>query len=305
MSRNAQDSHGRASPRSDSDHKILRDQASVVTLDLVRFPDSPRVIYARNPLVEVICQLRFARLLKIESELPVAFQEALRHDYPKLREVKSAGLPDPVANAIGIQPNVITSTFEFVDRDDIWKVSLTSTFLAISTVQYTRWEDFLARLRSVLDVLATVYGVSRFTRVGLRYRDLISPSQVGMKNQQWGKFVRPELLGELVDRDFEFAVKHASRQLVLSLDYDRASVRLSHGILKAEDEDANVESCYLIDADFYTEHETERADAENCLARFNGESGRLFRWCITRTLHDAMGPVEPRSAVDERGLDPG
>jgi uncharacterized protein (TIGR04255 family) len=114
----------------------------------VRFPDSPRVIYTRNPLVEVICQVRFARLLKIESELPVSFQETLRHQYPKLREVRSARLPDLVANVIGVPPNAITSTFEFVDRDDIWKASLTSTFLAVSTVQYTRWEDFLTRLHT-------------------------------------------------------------------------------------------------------------------------------------------------------------
>lgn len=271
----------------------------------VHFPDSPRVIFARNPLVEVICQVRFARLLKIESELPVAFQEALRQQYPKLREVKSARLPDPIATAIGLPPNATTSTFEFLDRDDIWKTSLTSTFLAVSTVQYTRWEDFLDRLRLALDVLATVYEVSRFTRVGLRYRDLISRSQVGMKDQRWAEFIRPELLGELSDPDFERAVTHASRQLVLSLDYDNALVRFSHGIVEAEDEDANIEKCYLIDADFYTEQERERADAETCLARFNQESGRLFRWCITRTLHNAMGGVEPRPAVDERGIDPG
>lgn len=271
----------------------------------VRFPDSPRVIYRTNPLVEVICQVRFARLLKIESELPVAFQEALRQHYPQLKEVKTPSFPDPIASAIGFPANTTTSTFEFLDRDDIWKISLTSTFLAVSTKHYTRWEDFLKRLRLALDVLGTVYEVCRFTRVGLRYRDLIRRSQVGMRDQRWAEFIRSELLGELANPDLERAVTHASRQLVLSLDYENASVRFSHGIVDVEDDEANVEKCYLIDADFFTEQERERADAESCLARFNQESGRLFRWCITPNLHDALGAIEPQPAVDKPGVNPG
>jgi len=48
----------------------------------LRIPESPRVIYASNPLVDVICQVRFPRILRIDSELPVAFQEAIRDQFP-------------------------------------------------------------------------------------------------------------------------------------------------------------------------------------------------------------------------------
>lgn len=278
----------------DQDLRILHGSKTPTTLTPVRFPDSPRVIFTKNPLVEVICQVRFGRLLRIDSELPVAFQEALRADYPELRETKSARLPEPLAGVVGIQPNTVTTTFEFLDREAIWKVGLTSTFLALSTMQYTRWEHFKRRLKLALDTLTAVYGVSRYTRVGLRYRDLISRSHVGMKDARWTELIRPELLGELANEEFERALKHASRQLVLSLDYPGALVRLSHGLVEVEDDRGNVEDCYLVDADFHTERETERADAEECLDRFNEESGRLFRWCITRSLHDALGPMDPK-----------
>jgi uncharacterized protein (TIGR04255 family) len=50
------------------------------------FPeDSPRVIYGRNPLEQVICQIRFPTILKIDTELPAAFQEQIRSDISVIR----------------------------------------------------------------------------------------------------------------------------------------------------------------------------------------------------------------------------
>ena len=42
-----------------------------------------RYQYAVNPLVEVICQLRFPAILSISAKEPVAFQEAVRRDFPR------------------------------------------------------------------------------------------------------------------------------------------------------------------------------------------------------------------------------
>ena len=50
------------------------------------FPDSERVIYQRNPLLEVICQLRFPSILRIDSEAPAVFQERVRKEYPMYQE---------------------------------------------------------------------------------------------------------------------------------------------------------------------------------------------------------------------------
>ena len=46
------------------------------------FPDTPRVIYNKNPLAEVICQLRFPSILLIDAGLPAGFQERIRAMYP-------------------------------------------------------------------------------------------------------------------------------------------------------------------------------------------------------------------------------
>jgi len=52
-----------------------------------------------------------------------------------------------------------------------------------------------------------------------------------------------------------------------------------------------------IDADFFTERRIEIGEADQILNHFNQQSGRLFRWCITARLHDAMGPAVVAPAV--------
>ena len=46
------------------------------------FPESERVVFRRNTLAEVICQLRFPPILEIAAKDPAAFQEQIRAEYP-------------------------------------------------------------------------------------------------------------------------------------------------------------------------------------------------------------------------------
>ncbi len=255
----------------------------------MRFPESERVRYKRNPLVEVICQLQFKRLLKIESDVPSAFQEQIRKAYPDTREATTiSALPPQLAQLIGLEPGAIGQrTFDFLTADSSWKVSLTSHFLAVTTTDYRTWEDFKARLDPIMEAFCDVYDVSAFTRLGLRYRDLIQRSKLSLAGSRWADLLNGDLVGELRDASFEAGARHAARELVLGLDFDDASVRLYHGFAQRQGE---VETCYVIDADFFRERETERADVKGILDRFNREAGRLFRWSIADPLHKSMEP---------------
>ena len=67
------------------------------------FAPYERYQYARAPLVEVICQLRFPTILSIGSQEPAAFQEAIRREFPRYAvrqeqpapRVVGAGSPAP------------------------------------------------------------------------------------------------------------------------------------------------------------------------------------------------------------------
>ena len=47
------------------------------------FAPYERYQYARAPLLEVICQLRFPTILSIGAKEPAEFQEAIRKDFPQ------------------------------------------------------------------------------------------------------------------------------------------------------------------------------------------------------------------------------
>ncbi len=62
------------------------------------FPSANRVIFKRNPLKEVICQLRFPPILKIDSEIPANFQDLIRNEFPKYKETgeqREIPIPNP------------------------------------------------------------------------------------------------------------------------------------------------------------------------------------------------------------------
>ncbi|MFM6395678.1 TIGR04255 family protein, partial [Planktothrix sp.] len=59
----------------------------------MKLPDYERVIYQRTPLIEVLGQLRFPTILKINNQEPYEFQEKIRFDYPIFQKSLSVNLP--------------------------------------------------------------------------------------------------------------------------------------------------------------------------------------------------------------------
>jgi uncharacterized protein (TIGR04255 family) len=255
------------------------------------FPDSPRVVYTSNPLEEVICQLKFPPILRIDSELPAALQDELRGEYPLL--VENAATPIELPGAIakvlaaelpGFSGNRV---YQFASADDVWKISLTRDFLAISTRLYRHWDEFRKRTEIALRALVSLYHPAFFTRIGLRYRNVISPLTLGLRDAQWRELLQPHILGELASPEVAPAIRYASRDVLIALDEAGSQVRIRHGLNKpALEPDAS----YVIDSDFYFENRTEINDALAKLDLFHWNAGRLFRWCITPRLHELLGP---------------
>jgi uncharacterized protein (TIGR04255 family) len=253
------------------------------------FPPSPRVIYTRAPLIEVICQLRFPPLLSIESKPPVDFQERIRDHFPLLEKASSlpAGLPMEVAQVV---QGTGRSNYQFLTEDRSTVVTLSSDSIALSTTRYTRWEDFRGQLRAPLAALREIYKPSFFSRIGLRYRNAIDRVQLGLRNIPWSELLRKEILGELAVPQFEASLEQvANRTLRLRIPDGSGSVMMRHGLGTVQ---GRSEISYVVDLDFFVERKAEVADAERTLDHFNGMAGCAFRWCITDTLRNALVPNE-------------
>lgn len=252
------------------------------------FPDSPRVIYKTNPLREVVCQIRFPSILRVTAEPPAAFQERVRKGYPLFARKTELppGLPPEIAAQL---PAVVSApNYEFKSADDGWRVNLTQDFLALTTTSYDRWETFRDRFKVVFDALSMVYEPPFFSRVGLRYVDVISKSMISPPPKDWAALLAPPILGELAPSALSSDIKHVAKEVVVGLSDGPGNLRMRHGLAKIDNEER-----YAIDCDFFLDDRCSVPDCFQHLDRYNRLAGRLFRWCITDELHRALGPSAP------------
>jgi uncharacterized protein (TIGR04255 family) len=271
------------------------DQQSVGTpTEPKPFPGSDRVVYKKNPLVQVVCQLSFPSILRVDVEPPARFQERIRSDFPIFWDKSSerggfpSDLPSPIANIIWSSGRPRPqSAYDFVSADRVWTVGLTREFLSLSTSDYRRWEDFATRLQGPLQSLIAEYAPAWFGRIGLRYQNLIHRSNLGLSNEPWSSLLQPHLSGILSATNLQATVAATVTQTTIKFDDQAGYVNIRHGLVQPARGD---EIAYLIDNDFFTDKQTRTEDVSRILSFFNHQSGRLFRWCITPRLHEAMGP---------------
>jgi uncharacterized protein (TIGR04255 family) len=257
------------------------------------FPEAPRVIYRKKPSEEVICQLRFPTILRIDAEAPASFQEAIRQDYPSFQEKPNLslppGVPPQISRILGANlPFGATKAYEFSSIDTRWTVHLDRDSLAVTTRDYERWEGFKDRFQLPFRALCEVYRPLHFSRIGLRYRDMIRRDKLSLTNVPWRDLLNPHIACEFASAVMSEHIQQAVHQVVLR-NQDGMQIFLQHGIALP---DSQAMTTYFIDSDFFVEKETRIDDALATLDIFNSEARRLFRWCITDRLHDALEPEQ-------------
>jgi uncharacterized protein (TIGR04255 family) len=253
------------------------------------FPHSDRVLYGRNPLNEVICQVRFPSILKIESDPPAAFQEKIRNRFPLLERAStglSSKVPAEILKAIGAPAP--TGTYSFIAEDGNSRANLTSESLAVLTSSYTRWEDFQADISLALGSLEEIYRPSFYSRVGLRYQNVITRSELGL-DVGWADLLRPEIAAELTIPVWAQRVEAIRKAIRCRINEMGDHFIMQHGLAEVEDSD---ELHYMLDFDYYVEEKTETGNVSAVIDRLHGHSGKAFRWSISQALHDAMEPQQ-------------
>ena len=255
------------------------------------FPQTNRVVYRKAPLVEVICQVRFPADLRIETTPPVDFQQRVRGRFPLLTKQNQAVLstmPPELAKAFeSVMPPSSTSTiWQFSTEDGSHTLQFHKDNLTLVSRNYRRWEEFIELFKLPMTAFIDLYTPAFFTRVGLRYRDIIQRSKLGLNEEKWGALLRPHILAEIAQEGFEARTVEAARNLLLKLPEHGAKVRLQHGFAEVE---GTPEQVYLIDCDFFVER-TEAGHVGGTLEFLHGNAANYFRWCITEKLHQAMEP---------------
>ena len=258
-------------------------------------PKTEKVIYDRNPLHKVICQARFPAILKIETEIPSAFQEKLNPQYVYAIEGQEVTIDIKLGNKQGVPDddfrNILQTTnknYEFSSEDNKWKVNLTRNFLSLSTDNYIRWSEFKTKFEFALNAFVDVYKPVIFTRIGLRYIDIIVRSKLGIEEVDWVELINPNILGILASPELKESVKDSQTKFVVELEDNESVAKVNIGTVKSADNPE--ETCFMIDSDFYKLKNMKIDEIIANLDFFNPKAFGLFKWCITEKLHEAMGP---------------
>jgi uncharacterized protein (TIGR04255 family) len=257
----------------------------------MHFPEYDRVIYSRNPLIQVACKLTFPPILKIAHQEPFDFQDEIRSQYPLYENTTIQFPPEfsQMAQKLNL-PTLGDVCHNFKSEDQRWQLSITKDFIVLTTSAYERYEQFQGRFKEIIDVFERLYQPSFYTRVGLQYRDLIVRSKLGIEDRKWSELITKHIASELYDPEMSASVRFMNKSLVL--DMDVGQINLNHGLVTVTEADAaQGEIAYLLDADFYVDQKIERTeDVWNLLNQFNKSAGKFFRWSITDVLHTAMEP---------------
>lgn len=257
------------------------------------FSKEPRCRYRDNQLGEVICQLRFPEILTIGVNVPAAFQELIRDEYPKYSARKESPAPKltgtPGQFRLENQPQTIN--YQFVSEDGIWRVNLTSKFISLSCARYSRWEDFAKKLDKPLAAFIKIYKPAYFERVGLRYLNFISRSALSLEGTPFRELIAPCYLGPLAEEDLtesgttrcsvdaEFAIRGGCR----------AKIHAGPGTVKKNGQN-DPEVKFIFDQDLYMPGNVPVNLSAGALETLHSQAGSLFRGAITEALHDAMEP---------------
>lgn len=269
----------------------------------MKIDHSTRVVYANNPLSEVICQLRFEPTNFSEEKIEAICKRFFLLDYTTYSEEQSFGFQQQLgSDGQTIQATVTIPKIRIhhcTSSNGIWRVSFCPEFIALTCLKYLTWNDFLDRILDAVAAFTSDNLSVNATRLGLRYRDVIEREAIGLENVPWHELIQPFLLGPLVP--FALSKTQAVDDSDVVSFMSQAQLKIDEGLLLLQSTVMSSidgqRQAFLIDADFFNEYElgdqpiSATNILEESLEKLHLNAGALFRRCISEKLHHALKPI--------------
>jgi uncharacterized protein (TIGR04255 family) len=164
-----------------------------------------RQVFDRNPLSNVVVQLRFRPILRIGEGKGVAdFQELVRQSFPGYVENEIRNF------TIDIETQVSTKrekAFQFIRPEDECKVQLSSDNVLIETTNHRNRDNLIRDMEIVTNALTEVFSPINTQRLGVRYINVIRKDVISQdlgRPTTWANLVSDEYLrmpAEIADLD--------------------------------------------------------------------------------------------------------
>ena len=248
-------------------------------------PPPPEVPLTDPPLVRVLAQVRFPLIASVERrEFIASFQEAIRAFYPVLRPEEGRSV---VLGSQGVVDTRSNTLWRFKEARGTWRVTLAPDFVALETAKYTSREDFMKRLKLVLEALEEHIDPQVLDRLGVRYIDRVSGENMSALPQ----LVRREVAGILAS-PLATRTQRAISENVFILPGNAGQITARWGLLAPRNTidpgalDAIDEPSWILDTDAFQSFQTgsRRLDVDSVIEQARGFAERIysiFRWAVT------------------------
>lgn len=259
------------------------------------FTVDKRVVYERNTLEEVICQVRFPPILKLKR-YPPDLQEKYQNQFPVTNEKDVKQISVTYNDGASVVEHT-ERYYEFISEDEKWRITITSDTFSLTTTEYRRWEGFKKVWDEAYNAFADKYKPVHFSRIGLRYRNVINKDELGLQDLKWKELVSASIAGPLLSETVKREDLNIYQgQCIFKLTEEAGNLAATYGL--GENQITNTE-VFIIDADFFKSSEEktklERESLDATLENFKTRAHGFFRWAISPTLHNALEPSSAES----------
>lgn len=237
-----------------------------------KIPQANHIVFTRNFLQSVICQIKVQPIFLIASDIPPAeFQDKIRKQYPIVRKENNVQVEMQGGN---IKPTRLGNTWRFQSEDNLWQVTLDAAFISLESKNYKHFGDFRQKFEEIYDAFVTTYAPSRPERIGLRYINLVRPINLRTISD-WVKWIKPELFGLIGDdKLIQEPIIHDFKELQTM--QEPGNLILKHGLMR----DHEKSQFYLIDIDRYIMGAKNHEETASFLKQFNTDCFNLFMWAM-------------------------
>jgi uncharacterized protein (TIGR04255 family) len=237
---------------------------------LLSVPDVGSAHYKQNFIRMAVCELRFPTLFEVEAETPpLALSKAVRKEYPTHELLKNVNV-----NLGGVAHS---NAHAFRSKKGRWSVTLRAAALSLETSRYDSFDEFAERLAFVLKAAEGTIDSDFFTRVGLRYINIVpcEPETVG----EW---INPGLVAPLAAGTYGTVNEYWQR---IQGPTTVGGYTFTHGV---QVQPGNPPREYLLDFDFFKE-DVPVAEALSVVKKLHELEFSMFRWSIGPKAKELLG----------------
>src|SRR5215472_14252029 len=233
-------------------------------------PESGSAHYSRNFIRLAVCELRFPTLFEIEAETPpLGFAKALRKEYPTHELLKNLNV-----NLGGVAHS---NAHAFRSKKGRWTVTLRAAALSLEASEYDSFDELAERLAFVLKAAEGTIDSDFFTRVGLRYINVVP-----CEPETAAEWINPALVAPLAAGTFGGVNEYWQR---IQGPTSVGGYTFKHGV---QVEPGSPPREYLLDFDFFKE-DVPLAETPDVVKRLHELEFSMFRWSLGPKAKEYLG----------------